>query len=59
MQIQLLHRVTRTTVTEMAHSAVERGESFDQANVFDPGTPNYCAFELDYSAHLLMLGEVA
>lgn len=57
--IKSLHHVTRADITALAHAAAERDEPADSANVFEPGTPNHRAFELDYFEHRLALGEPA
>ena len=57
--IKPLAQATRAEITALAHAAAERNEPADSANVFEPGTPNHQAFELDYFEHRLSLGEPA
>ena len=57
MQIKSLHQATRADITALAHAAAERDEPSELANVFEPGTPNYRAFEIDYFEHRFALGE--
>ncbi|WP_114973382.1 hypothetical protein [Rhodoferax ferrireducens] len=53
MQIKPLHQATRADVTALAHAAAERDEPSEQANPFEPGTPNHRAFAVDYYQHML------
>lgn len=57
--IKPLHSLTRAEITALAHAAAERDEPTDTANVFEPGTANHRAFDLDYLQHRLALSETA
>jgi len=55
MQIQPLHRVTSTTVRQLAHAAAENDECLDAANVFPIGTDQHAVFTSEYLARMAEL----